>query len=564
MTRYSYCTTSNQGLLFSEKPENVATQSDSWHGNWRRDFFRPDRNQLFFGATTLGNYLAKQGQTTILRLSDALDGLDWSCFEKKYSRKGRPPYSPRLMAGLVMYGLLNGSSSLRALEQLCQLDLGCMWICAGIQPDHSNIGRFVLRHQEEFEGPFFEQVAKLALKLTNSGVEELSGDGTVIQAAASRYRTIKREALDKKLAAAKAGHAAAPDDPKSNARVKKYEAADSALKSREVAKKKKSKPIASLRVSTTEPDAPFLMQKNRSYAPGYVPSVLANDARVIVGKAVDPSEEASVIGQMLNEAETIGESKIDRLMLDGNYFVESVINESLSRDFDLICQESPDSSKTNEKFRKKDFRYDEVKDVYICPQGRELTKRNRSKDGTYVQYERPGCGDCEFAHRCYSRKSGRRVVRRLAIDEYKDAMREVMQHPLAKQLYARRKVMVEPVFAYLRGPMKINRFHRKGLKNVRLEFSLVANAYNFGRILAALAASFGRPVVSALLRLIGLIGLREILLLRTLQFFRLPILATPSGFPIELGMTRKISLAYKYHFATASHAETQPVLPCFK
>lgn len=239
MTRYSYCTSSNQGLLFEEKSEDVAPQSDSQHGDWRRDFFSPDRNQLFFGATTFGDYLAKQGQTTVLRLSAALDGLDWSYFEKKYSRKGRPPYSPRLMAGLVMYGLLNGSSSLRALEQLCQLDLGCMWICAGIQPDHSNIGRFVLRHQEEFEGPFFEQVAKLALKLTNSGVEELSGDGTVIQAAASRYRTIKREALDKKLATAKAGQAAAPDDPKSNARVKKYEAADSALKSRTGADKKK-------------------------------------------------------------------------------------------------------------------------------------------------------------------------------------------------------------------------------------------------------------------------------------------------------------------------------------
>ena len=153
-----------------------------------------------------------------MRLSDALDKLSFAEFEKKYDGPGRPPYAPRLMVGLIMYGLLKGINSLRGLESMSQVDLGCMWLCSGIQPDHSNIGRFILRHQEEFEGPFFEMVTRLALRVTKTGVGDVAGDGTVIQAAASRYRTVKREALDRKLSESQEASNESPDDEEKTAR----------------------------------------------------------------------------------------------------------------------------------------------------------------------------------------------------------------------------------------------------------------------------------------------------------------------------------------------------------
>ena len=231
MAKSSCSSESNQGSLFDGKwtesdPKRVSAAA-------RRQFVWPNRDELYFGARKLRGYLEQCGQKDVLRMSTALDELSWSDFENKYEGPGRPPYAPRLMAGLIMYGFLKGGNSLRGLESMSQIDLGCMWICAGIQPDHSNIGRFILRHQEEFEGPFFEMVTQLALKVTKSGVEDVAGDGTVTQAAASRYRTVKREALDRKLADAKDASEQDPDDPGKTANRKKYEAADAALSDRE-------------------------------------------------------------------------------------------------------------------------------------------------------------------------------------------------------------------------------------------------------------------------------------------------------------------------------------------
>ena len=128
-----------------------------------------------------------------------------------------------------------------------------------------------------------------------------------------------------------------------------------------------------------------------------------------------------------------------------------------------------------------------------------MTPRSRAKNGEYVQYETSGCAGCPLRDRCFSAKSTRRVIRRLAVDEAKDALRCVMEQPQARVAYTQRKAMVEPVFSFLSGVMNLRRFRRKGLSKVRLEFSLYVAAYNLGRVLAA------QSVFSRLHSLFGLI-----------------------------------------------------------
>lgn len=481
----------NQGELFAEVVGQGREARDcAQRGtNERRVFVEPNPDSIFIGARRLRAYLEGCGELGALRLEEALRSVNWREFEAAYDGPGRPPYAPRLMTGLLMYGILKGVNSLRGLESLSRTDLGCMAVCGGIQPDHSSIGRFLLRHEGVFEEGFFEQVTRLALRATGSGVEEAAGDGTVLQAAGSRYRTLKREALERKLAAAKRDVETKPEDKEAVARRDRYAAAEISLKGREDKKAAKGKPTAALRVCTTEPDAVIQPLKNKSYAPSYKPSVLANNARVIIGKAVDPSDESAVVGQMLDEAERIGGTQVRRLMVDGNYCNEVVINDSLNREIDLLCPEHGETPREAEKIRKSDFHYDEQRDVYVCPMGNELEPRSRAKDGSYVQYERHGCGGCPLRPRCFSRKSTRRVVRRLPVDEAKEALRQVMEDPRAKLAYTYRKAMVEPVFAFISGIMNLRRFRRRGLKRVQLEFSVYASAYNLGRVLAAVSGT---------------------------------------------------------------------------
>ena len=66
---------------------------------------------------------------------------------------GRAPYAPQLMVGLILYGVMQGVHSLRKLERLARLDLGCLWVTGGIAPDHANIGRFIVLHEAVLTRP---------------------------------------------------------------------------------------------------------------------------------------------------------------------------------------------------------------------------------------------------------------------------------------------------------------------------------------------------------------------------------------------------------------------------
>nr|WP_290605526.1 transposase [Arsenophonus sp. ENCA] len=56
--------------------------------------------------------------------------------------------------------------------------------------------------------------------------------------------------------------------------------------------------------------------------------------------------------------------------------------------------------------------------------------------------------------------------------------------PESKKILNQRKSMVEPVFSALRGIQGLERFRRKGLLAVKLEFTLHAMAYNLSRAVA--------------------------------------------------------------------------------
>lgn len=73
-----------------------------------------------------------------------------------------------------------------------------------------------------------------------------------------------------------------------------------------------------------------------------------------------------------------------------------------------------------------------------------------------------------------------------------------MEQPQAKRLFAQRKAMVEPVFSALRERQGLNRFRRRGLSRVRLEFRLHLMAYNLGRALAHVRKGLRGVLLSAI------------------------------------------------------------------
>ena len=468
------------------KPEPTSQGSKS-----HRHFVAPDPADITVGNVRLEQYLKQADQHTPKIIAEMLDIQDWSTFEARYAYSGRPPYAPRNMMGLILYGIMQGVTSLRALEKLARMDLGCMWVSGGIYPDHANIGRFINMHRESLSGEFFEGLTRSVLKRTNSSGQCLAGDGTTIEAACSNYNLIKEEAA---RAAQEEARKQSENDPEDQKKLTQFENTTEALDTLlELKQKRKDRgrKAEDTKVSPTEPDAIVQkMKRNRGFAPGHTPSILANDKRIVVGQAVDPTNETVVIPEMLDQALRTTGHDPEELLLDGGYCNEAVISTTLDRDISLLCStgKSYEHPAKGKKFQKVHFCYDEAEDAYICPAKQRLTLLYPPKDPSSPKarwvYGGASCQDCPIKSQCTKSKTkGRRIIR-FAVDNLKDTLRKVMEHPAAKKVFRQRKAMVEPVFGYLRTVQGLNRFRRRGLESVKVEFSLHLLAYNLSRVVA--------------------------------------------------------------------------------
>lgn len=451
-------------------------------------FVDPDPNDLYLGLATLKEHLESVQQKTPFIVRQALSEQDWSAFEARYKSGGKPPYSPRAMLGLVLYGIMNNTTSLRALENMARVDLGSMWVSGGIYPDHATIGRFILLHSEQLSDAFFDQLTASILRKVGARSETVSGDGTIIQAACSNYNLLKMEAVKERAKKTLTDAASKPEDETLRQKAEQAKEVQETLESRAAIREKKGKSAKGLSISPTEPEAAVQPQKhNMGYAPSYKPSVLANEKRIVVAQALHPTSETSILPELLEQCKRVIGAYPKELLLDAGYCSASVINETLDKDISLLCPEGrvPGEPKKSTIYSKAEFVYDDITDSYRCPAGKILTAQSHYKGAAgshgYTRYGTKDCQGCPLKAGCTQSKEGRRI-KRYAVDSAKEALRQLMQHPKAKKAFSQRKSMVEPVFSALRGLQGMNRFRRKGLAGVRLEFSLHILAYNLGRL----------------------------------------------------------------------------------
>ncbi|MFB9242425.1 IS1182 family transposase [Massilia antarctica] len=456
-----------------------------------RRFVTIDPRSIFIGTTRLEDHIKQAGQTSVFIVADLLDSQDFQAFEARYAATGRAPYSPRLMLGLILYGIMQGIHSLRDLQRLARMDLGCMWVAGGISPAHGIIGRFIVLHAESLTKDFFESLTAQILKATGSRSNRLAGDGTVIEAACSHYNLLKADALKERADAARRHLDANRADDCAKHEVQSLTECERIFEQRVQARKRSGRKTDTLALSAVEPEAIVQRQKrSRGTAPSYKPSVLANENRIVTAMALHPSSETKVIGAMLDQSARVTGSQPEELLLDAGYFDDSVIAATLERDVSLFCPEGqePGVSKKSKVFHKSEFLYDAAEDTYRCPAGHTMlllkVSGGTEKKRAFRSYGTSACGNCAVRSQCT--KGAKRKIERHPEDEQRDALRQVMQQRQVRSLFSQRQAMVEPVFSHLRGRQNLNRFRRRGLRAVKREFALHVIAYNLARAVALL------------------------------------------------------------------------------
>jgi transposase len=185
-----------QGRLVEVEPE-VGAGAPSAAPVAEEKTFRPyDPNQVLLMSPVLSEWVPEGDLAHFV--SDLVEGpLDLSAIYASYeSERGYPPYDPRLMAKLLIYGYANGICSSRALERATHRDVAVRMLCAGQHPDYRSIARFRARHLEALSG-LFVQALRLCAEAGLVKLGRLALDGTKLRANASRHKAMSYERMTK-------------------------------------------------------------------------------------------------------------------------------------------------------------------------------------------------------------------------------------------------------------------------------------------------------------------------------------------------------------------------------
>lgn len=116
-----------------------------------------------------------------------------------------------------------------------------------------------------------------------------------------------------------------------------------------------------------------------------------------------------------------------------------------------------------------------MRDVYVCPNGKELRTSGTVHDGTTIKYvaRKSDCGRCPIKQNCTT-GSERRLVRDVN-ETARDYVRSLMSTEAYRQSERERK-KIETRFGDVKRNMGFTRLRLRGLTGARDEFLLIATA----------------------------------------------------------------------------------------
>jgi len=468
------------------------------------------KERLLFPAA-IGDYLPNDHLAWII--DDVVEQLDLTCLYKKVSSIGNPSYHPKMMLKVLFYGYATSAFSSRRIAKGLESDVAFIFLSGMQKPDFRTISDFRKNNAAELS-ELFVQIVRLCNKLGLVSLGHISLDSTVIKASACRENAYDREklvleeqAIEKKMKKLLESAQAADDDEdlkfgersRGDEIPKELRSQEKRLEKIKEAKAKLEK--ESLKeINLTDPDAKFQRQEYSLIRPGYRAEI-----------AVDEKEQIIVSCDVVNKANDL-EQLIPLLEQTSNNLPEASIRESIVVTADsgyssmdnLKKLESkqnidayiPDNryqtaqrgnpTKEDSPFYKKNFIYDPKKDVYLCPNRKELIfshrKKEEGKNGAYSSvYRCHECRTCQYFVRCTKSPHGR-AIKIYDNREQIYTMRSKLDSADGKRIYARRKVIVEPPFGNIKHNLGFRQFLLRGLKKVKAEFALIAIVHNIQKI----------------------------------------------------------------------------------
>jgi transposase len=354
-----------------------------------------------------------------------VERLDLGRFHEAYTAEGGLLYHPSLLLKVWLYAYALGITSSRRLEQRIREDLAFRYLAGGAQPDYWALNAFRRRHARALND-VFTQVLELA---RHAGLRQLGTvaiDTTRVKASASpdRVRTEERQRRARVRRKVRNWQQACNQDDNNEGAGGVAAVPEQVLDTVEPRLKPLPKPRLERR-SLTDPEARFLRARGR-FVLGYTAEIAVSDDHLIVAQRVTQAvNDNAALLPMVDQVQLSCGSPPGRVLADSGFFSAANLEELENRSIDGYV---PDSNLA-----------------------RELNLNLPPVDGW-----------------CHDNRQRR--------------MREKMRTPEGRQMYRRRKALVEPVFGVLKEQRGMRGFRMRGLERVNIEFTLAALAWNLTRL----------------------------------------------------------------------------------
>jgi transposase len=151
--------------------------------------FRPyDPDQLLLMPPALADWVPEDHLARFV--SEVVDTLDLAAIEEAYAEeRGYPPYHPRMMVTVLLYGYCTGIYSSRKIARQLTDSVAFRFLAAGNQPDFRTVSEFRKRHGAALAG-LFAQVLRLCRRAGLVKLGQVAVDGTKIKANASKHKAM--------------------------------------------------------------------------------------------------------------------------------------------------------------------------------------------------------------------------------------------------------------------------------------------------------------------------------------------------------------------------------------
>ena len=157
-----------------------------------------NRNQAVLFNESLDQIIEEDNEVRLIDVFVESIKVEDFHFNITLNSEGRPPYNPKDLLKLFIYGYLNSIRSSRVLEKECKRNVEVMWLMKQLVPDHNTISNF-RRDNEKAIRKVFRYTVGLAKEFHLIGGKLIAGDSTKLRAQNSKKNNFNKKKIEKHL-----------------------------------------------------------------------------------------------------------------------------------------------------------------------------------------------------------------------------------------------------------------------------------------------------------------------------------------------------------------------------